>query len=231
MNIQKNKVFLLNLSNNLGQCDCVFTSKNENDYILVRKDNKKLFKICLNMKNQTEYYEKKIGLSDNLKEEIITLSQNLNLTYSNLPFNYDDFFVNLTPIELDRFEVPYTLYLDGQEDNLYKYEWVAKVIEISSSYFDKEIRVFIYREKNTITYGVLNNLEKIVKYVFKLENNILSLIREERYNGYKALNFIDLKNEFINLTTTSHLMQKDVSGKDDNENFHMKTFKKVFSIE
>ena len=229
MNIEKNKVFMLELPD-IGSCLAIDITKNEKDYLLIRKEIQKLFKICLNAKNETEYYEKRIGLSDKLRDEILKNLEN-NITYTNESLNVEDFFVKLNPLKIDRFEIPYSLYLDGVEDNLTKYDWVAKAVEITSDYFDKPVRVFIYREKNLIVYAILNNIEKIVKYVFKIENNILNLIKEEHYNGYKPLEFLKLKTDFTNLTTTCHEMMRDISSKDENVIYSMKLFKRVFDIE
>lgn len=229
MNLEKNKTFMLELSE-IGSCLAIYITKNEKDYILIRKEKQRLFKICLNAKNETENYEKRIGLSDKLREEIFRNLQS-HITYIDKYFDVDDFFVIVNPLKIDRFEVPYSLYLDGVEDSLTKYDWVAKSIEITSDYFDKPVSVFIYREKNLIVYAILNNLEKIVKYVFKIENNILNLIKEERYNGYKPLDFVNLKEDFINLTTTSHEMIRDVSNKEENVIYSMKLFKRSFGIE
>lgn len=229
MNIEKNKTFLLALPE-VGSCYGILISKNGKEYLLISQENKKLFKICLNAKNETEYYEKRIGLSDRLKEEIFKNLQD-NVNYIKPPFNSDEFFVDIEPLQIPRAKMRYSLYVDGAEDYLTQYEWVGKTIEITSKYFDKEVRVFIYREKDILVYGILNNLQKIVKYVFKIENNILNLIKEERYNDYIPLNFVQLKEDFRNLTTTSHEMQRDISSKEENIIFSMKLFKKVFGIE
>ena len=229
MNIEKNKTFLLELPE-VGSCYCMLISKNEKNYILINQEKKKLFKICLNVKNETEDYDKTVGLTKKIKEVVLKKIEESNIEYIDIEFNIEEFFIKTVPLQIQRSKISYSLYLEEREDYLNKNDWIAKTIQITSKFFEEEVIIFIYREKNTLIYGVIADLEKIAKYVFKIENNILNLIKEERYNDYQPINFLELKDEFKNLTTTSHEMQKDISSKDENEIFVMMTFKKLFGL-
>lgn len=227
MNIKKNKTFILDIPE-VGNCYGIYITKNEEDYILVKKEDKRLFKLCLNTKNETESYEKTIPLTRKIKELIFNLN---NIIYIDKNFNSEVFFIDIIPLKIPRSKMPYSLYLEEREDYLQKNDWIGKTIQITSKFFSKEIIVFIYREKNLVVYGIMADLEKISKYVFKLENNILNLIKEEHYNEYQPLSFLELKEDFRNLTTTSHEMMLDKPSKDENEIFLITRFKKIFGIE
>ena len=229
MNMEKNKTFILDLPE-VGKCYAIYLTKEDKDYILVKKEDVRLFKLCLNAKNETEDYENTIGLTKKRKQTIFEILESSNVKYVDIDFKPEDFFVEITPLKIPRIQMPYSLYLEEKDDFLTKNNWLGKTIQITSKFFEDEVIVFIYREKNILIYGIMANLEKVAKYVFKLENNILNLIKEERYNNYQRCNFLELKDEFRNLTTTSHEMLLDKSIKEENEIFAMKTFKEIFGI-
>lgn len=227
MNIEKNKPFLLKIPFFEETFHAVFVTKNNKDYILVTFQNKRIFKICLNEDNESEYYEDDIILSTSAVQNFIVFIQNYIPEYFSCDFNYDNFFIDFKPLKIKRDEIKYSLYVEEPEDYLQKNNSISKIIEIKSDFFTKIVSVFMFRIKNKISYSLLVDAQKIVKFEFEIYNGFLNLIKEERYNHYSPVDFLKIGKEFNNLTSTSHEMQKDIQSSDT---FFLNMYKEIFII-
>ena len=230
MNIEKNKSFLLKIPNFEEDCVGMINLKDNKDFLLVTLNNKRIFKICLNEKNESECYEQNIPLTVTRKNIIIDSLNTLKPNYCHSNFNYDLFFSDFEPLKIKRNEIQYSLRVEEEKDYLTNNDWIAKTIEFENICLHVEYLVFIYRSENQIFYCVIHNYKKIAKYVFFINDDYLYLIREERYNSYENLNFLELKSHFHHLTTTSYEMQKDIHCKDKRDLISMNSYKRIFSI-
>lgn len=228
MNIEKNKTFLLKLPEFNETFNAILISKENKEYLLITLEDKRIFKICLNSKNESECYDNRKTLSLKIKNKIINFLETLNPEYSFFNFNYESFFTNFKSLKFNRDDIEYSLYVEESDDYLKNHDWIAKTISIESLSLNKIFTVFIFRELNFISYCFLQNHEKISKFIFKIEENVLSLIREESYQAINLIDFSLIKNDFSNLTTTSHEMQKDISNSD---HFASEMYKKIFTID
>jgi hypothetical protein len=227
MNIEKNKPFLLKISNFEEDCVAMIKSKDNKDFLLVTLNHKRIFKICLNEKNESECYDSTRTLSSKTKETIINSLNTLKPNYCHSNFNYDLFFSDFEPLKIKRNEIQYSLCVEEEEDYLINNDWIAKKITIKSNTLSSLFTVFIYRELNKIVYSFLQNHEKIAKFVFIIKDNYLTLVRYEIYDDSIKIDFNLIKNDFKNLTTTSHEMQKDMY---DNNKISNEIYKNIFTI-
>lgn len=227
MNIEKNKPFLLKIPNFEENFDAIFTTKDNKDFILVTLNDKRIFKICLNEKNESEYYQDEIIINKEDIKNIRNFLENNDINYLSKNFNFNDFFIEHKPLNLHRNEIQYSLSIEEPNDYLIKNKTISKILEIKSSYFSSITSVFIFRYENKISYSLLVDAEKIVKFEFEIINQRLNLIKEEHYNKYININFLILLKEFDNLISTSHEMQRDIQS---SNKFFTKMYEELFII-
>ena len=227
MNIEKNKPFLLKIPNFEENFDAIFTTKDNKDFILVTLNDKRIFKICLNEKNESEYYQDEIIINKEDIKNIRNFLENNDINYLSKNFNFNDFFIEHKPLNLHRNEIQYSLSIEEPNDYLIKNKTISKILEIKSSYFSSITSVFIFRYENKISYSLLVDAEKIVKFEFEIINQRLNLIKEEHYNKYININFSILLKEFDNLISTSHEMQRDIQS---SNKFFTKMYEELFII-
>lgn len=227
MNIEKNKPFLLKIPNFEENFDAIFTTKDNKDFLLVTLNDKRIFKICLNKDNESEYYQDEIIINKEDIKNIRNFLENNDVNYLSKNFNFNDFFIEHKPLSLHRNEIQYSLSIEEPNDYLIKNKTISKILEIKSSYFSTITSVFIFRYENKISYSLLVDAEKIVKFEFEIINQRLNLIKEEHYNKYININFLILLKEFDNLISTSHEMQRDIQS---SNKFFTKMYEELFII-